>query len=282
MSTHSLTARSRLFVRIGFYLLVALICLIMVFPFYWMIIGSLQTTMDIFDLPRLIPLRVSLSGYRELFVDRPIFPWLLNSLLVAVFSVVIASPIAILAGVSLSRYRYRFRLSMLYLVLFTQLLPAPVILIPLYITMQEIGLVDSLLGLIMVDVGISLPLSVWMMKNFFDYIPPAIEEQARIDGCSDLGVLFRILIPLALPGLIAIIVFIFIVAWGEYVLSYTLITTTKNWVYTIALPHFQSQFDIQWGELMAATIFFVIPPIVLFLSIQRYFIQGLTRGSVKE
>jgi multiple sugar transport system permease protein len=253
----------------------------MIFPFYWMIVGSLQTTITLFDRPQVIPAHASIVGYIELINKRPIFVWLRNSLVVGMASVLIAVPIAVLGGVSLSRYRYRFRTGVLYTILFTQLLPTPVLLIPLYLTMNAIRLTDALLGLIIVDVGLSLPLSVWMMKNFFDYIPREIEESAKIDGCTDLTVLLRIYLPLSLPGLMTIVIFIFKVAWGEYVFSYTLITSTNKWVYPIALPSFRGEFDIQWNQMMAATVLFSVPVVILFLSVQRYFVRGLTRGAVK-
>jgi len=145
-----------------------------------------------------------------------------------------------------------------------------------------IKLTDSLLGLILVDGGLALPLSVWMMKNFFDYIPREIEDAAKIDGCSDSAVLFRIFLPLALPGVVTILVFIFIAAWSEYIFAFTFLTTTEKWVYTIALPTFRSEHDIQWNQLMAATVLFTLPAVIVFLSVQKYYIRGLTRGAVKE
>jgi multiple sugar transport system permease protein len=273
--------RRKLIAKPLFYLLLVIICVLMIFPFYWMIVGSLQTTLTMFDKPRIVPAHADLIGYISLAKQRPVFVWLRNSLTVGVGSVLIATPIAVLAGVSLSRYRYRFRNGILYVILFTQLLPTPVLLIPLYLTMLSVHLTDALLGLMIIDVGLSLPLSVWMMKNFFDYIPKEVEESAKIDGCSDLAVLWRIYLPLSLPGLMTIVIFIFTVAWGEYVFSYNLIMTTKKWVYTIALPSFRGEYDIQWNQLMAATILFALPVVILFLAVQRYFISGLTKGAVK-
>jgi multiple sugar transport system permease protein len=265
-----------------FYATLVLLLVSVVFPFYWMIKTSMETGAGLFSFPpRFLPNSYAMEGYRAVLQETPIGLWLRNSFIVAFGSTIMA----LLAGVSgaygLSRFRYRGKGSLALVILTTQMMPPLVLIIPIYTIFTKLGLTDSLLGLILGNFAFALPVVIWMMKSIFDSIPFEIEEAARVDGASWSAILLRITLPLALPGLVATGIFTFLSGWDEFMLARTIVTASDKWVGTIGLASFIGVYVTSWDQILAAATIFTLPPLILFLMVQKYFIAGLGAGAVK-
>lgn len=254
---------------------------IVVFPYYWMIISSLEGR-SVFEWPpNLVPSRLSLDAYVKIVTERPLLVWFRNTFVVATSTALFCGLVSINAGYALSRFRNRFNTAFGLLILFTQMLPASLLAVPLYVIYRQLGMFNSLISVAVGDTVFILPLAIWLMKGFFDSIPPDLEAQAQVDGCTRLGAFYRITLPLSLPGLVVVTVFAFMAGWDEFFLARTLITSQSKWVLSVGLTSFETQYSVAWNELMAAAVLFALPAALFFLVVQRYLIQGLTGGAVK-
>ncbi|MFT4038246.1 MAG: carbohydrate ABC transporter permease [Thermomicrobiales bacterium] len=261
--------------------LVLLVCLGAIFPFYWMVKSSL-TTQSAFEWPpEIVPTSISLEPYVNVLQGYPVVRWFLNSTFVAVMTTAFAVLIALNAALALSRYRTRLTGAFGAAILITQMLPATLLVIPMFIIFRNLKLIDSLWGLVIANLAFALPLAVWVLKGFFDSIPREIEEASMIDGSSEVGAFYRVTIPLSLPGIIAVSIYAFMVSWGEFFFARTLINQEANWVFTVGLSSFRGEHTLQWSELLAAATIFTIPPLLFFAGLQRHLISGLTGGAVK-
>jgi multiple sugar transport system permease protein len=253
-----------------------------VFPFFWMVKSSLESGSDLFAYPlRFVPETVSLAGYRAVFRDTGLGLWLWNSFVVAAVSTLLALAAGVSGAYGLSRFRYRGKSTLALVILTTQMMPPLVLIIPLYTIFVRTGLADSIAGLVLGNFAFSLPVVIWMMKSIFDAIPFEIEEAARVDGASWPYILWRIVLPVALPGLVATGIFAFLNGWDEFMLARTIVSSARNWVGTIGLASFVGAYLTPWDQVLAAATVFTLPPLVLFLLVQRYFIAGLGAGAVK-
>jgi multiple sugar transport system permease protein len=253
-----------------------------VFPFYWMIKTSMDSGRGLFAYPpNFLPDAYDLHGYREVFRNTAIGRWLWNSFIVAAGS----TGLALVAGVSgaygLSRFRYRGKTTLALVILTTQMMPPLVLIIPIYAIFIGLGLTDSLLGLVLGNFAFSLPVVIWMMKSIFDSIPVEIEEAARVDGASWTTIMVRVTLPIALPGLVAVSIYTFIQGWDEFLFARTIVTAAENWVGSVGLASFIGIHVTPWDQILAAATIFTIPPVVLFLLVQRHFMAGLGAGAVK-
>ena len=265
-----------------FYATLLLLLVSVVFPFYWMIKTSMETGAGLFSFPpRFLPNSYAMEGYRAVVQETPIGLWLRNSFIVAFGSTIMALVAGVSGAYGLSRFRYRGKGSLALVILTTQMMPPLVLIIPIYTIFTKLGLTDSLLGLILGNFAFALPVVIWMMKSIFDSIPFEIEEAARVDGASWLTILLRITLPLALPGLVATGIFTFLSGWDEFMLARTIVTATDKWVGTIGLASFIGVYVTSWDQTLAAATIFTLPPLILFLMVQKYFIAGLGAGAVK-
>ena len=254
---------------------------IIAFPYYWMIVSSLESG-NIFQWPpKLVPSSVSFDAYRELFQERPIAIWFRNSVIVSVSATPFSIAFSINAGYALSRFRSRLNTVFGLIILLTQMLPASLLVVPFYVIYRQLGLFNTLFGLALADVVFVLPLAIWLMKGFFDSIPVDLEEQAQVDGCTRLGAFYRITLPLSLPGIVVVAVFAFMAGWDEYFFARTLISSENNWVLSVGLTSFKGQYAIDWDGIMGAAVVFTLPAAIFFMFVQRYLVQGLTGGAVK-
>lgn len=263
-------------------LLTVLGAALVIFPYYWMIVSSVAPDALFQWPPRLWPTSsVSLGAYRKIFTERPVFQWLGNTAIVACATSVFCTVVSINAGYALSRFQGRLTGAFGMFVLSAQMLPATLIVVPLYVIFRQLGLYNSLIGLAIADTAFVLPLATWLMRGFFDRIPVELEQQAQVDGCTRLAAFYRITLPLALPGLVVVTAFSFISGWDEFFLARTLIASQDNWVLSVGLTSFESQYAIAWSEMMAASAVFALPAAAFFLLVQRYLVEGLTSGAVK-
>jgi multiple sugar transport system permease protein len=256
------------------------------FPLYTIVITSLKPLRDVQAVWRWVPSQVTLRPYLEMWETVPLARYFMNSLIISTCSTVIAVLIAILAAYAISRYRFRGRQPFRFLILSTEMFPGILFLLPLFIIFvnieQIIGikLYGSYAGLIITYLTFALPFSIWMLVGFFDTIPRELEEAAMVDGATALGALFRILIPLSTPGIIAVGIFAFLTAWGE-VLFASVLTDEGTRTLAIGLQGYSTRSDVYWNQLMAASIVVSVPVVAAFLALQRYFVQGIAATGVK-
>lgn len=267
--------------KVLLFIIVMFVCVLLLFPFYWMFATSTFSLEDWLSYPiRILP-RFNMNPYVAVIQGTDFVHWVLRSLLVAGVTVVSAISVACLGAYSLSRFRFRGRTVLGILLLVTQMIPPLLLMIPLYIIFNSIGLLDHLSGLIMGEFVFILPICIWMLKSMFDFIPVEIEEAARMDGCSRSQVLFKIVMPLSLPGITAVAIFGFLFCWDEFIFTRIVISSQSKWTATIGIMSFIGQWVVTWDQMMAAATMFTIPAIVLFLIIQKGFIAGLSGGGVK-
>lgn len=264
------------------YVCAALVVAVCLFPFLWMALSSIKVLRELYTIPPVwIPTVPTLENYRTVLFDSNIPRYFLNSVIISVGSTALALSIAIFAAYGFARFRFRGKAYYQSFILIGQLLPTAAIIVPLFVTLRYLGLVNTYLGLILVYMIITLPLSVWMLTSYFRAIPVELEEAAIIDGSSRLGVLFRVTLPLSIPGIIAVLVYSFITTWNEFIFALTFATDSSVKTLPIGLAEFTTEFDTDWGAVMAASMIMTIPIAVLFLSMQRLFIGGMTAGATK-
>jgi multiple sugar transport system permease protein len=253
------------------------------FPVYWMVATSLKSSSDIFATPpKLFPIPLNFTAYEEQVIHNPVLlSVFLNSVIISVGTMLLTLALAIPGAYGLARMKLRGSGLMLLCMLIGQLLPSIVIAGPLFILYSRIGLLNTHFGLILADTTFTLPFSVIILRPFFLAVPNELEAAAKVDGCSQLGVLWRIVIPYVRPGLITVAAFAFLIAWGEFVFALSLNPRTNQPV-TVALNKFIGQYGTQWNNLMAVSTVIALPIIAIFASLQRFIVGGLTSGAVKE
>ncbi|WP_283193406.1 carbohydrate ABC transporter permease [Rhizobium sp. AN80A] len=227
---------------------------------------------------------LSVDAYRALDTfGAGIWHHMLNSLIVSVATVVLTVAISLLAGYGFSRYRFPFKNVLFVLIIATLMIPFQSILTPLFIILSKLGLNNSLLGLTLVYVTLQLPFSVFMMRNAFDAVPKEIEEAARIDGARDLGLLARVLFPLVLPGVVTVAIFAFLNAWNEFFAALVLLSSNDKFTLPVLMTAVRSSRmgAIDWGAVQAGVVVMVIPCLLVFLLLQRFYMRGLMAGAVK-
>ena len=255
---------------------------ITIFPLYWILITSFKTPGAIFSYPLTYwPEEFSLINYVTLFQKTDFGTYVVNSLIVATAAATIATFISMLSAYVLARFEFRSKSAVLMAFLVTQMIPTFIALGPLYLLMVKLNLVDSRFGLTLIYVAVSIPFCTIMLRGFFANIPDALEEAAMIDGCSRFGALFRVIVPIMKPGIVAAFIFNFVNSWNELFLSVTLMNKDENKTIPTALNGFISSFNIDWGSMSAAAVLTILPTMVLFAFASRYIVQGLTAGAVK-
>jgi ABC-type glycerol-3-phosphate transport system permease component len=265
-----------------FYAALIVMAAMVALPFYWMVKTSFETGRGLFSYPPdFIPRQLSLDGYRTVATGTPIGLWLWNSFVVSAGSTLMALVAGVSGAYGLSRFRYRGKGALALVILTTQMMPPLVLIIPIYTIFIQLGLTDTLFGLMLGNFAFSLPVVIWMMKSIFDSIPFEIEEAARVDGASWPYILAFVTLPIALPGLVATGIFTFLNGWDEFMFARTIVTSVDKWVGTVGLASFIGSYVTPWDQILSAATIFSFPPVVLFLLVQRYFIAGLGAGAVK-
>ena len=267
--------------RILTYAALIIAVLLVLFPIYWMIITSLKLPREIYRVPSLWPQVFTLDNYAKLLADGGFLTAIRNSLIVSTIVTVISVLISSFAAYSMVRFRYRFRGLIGRLILFAYLTPASLLFIPLSIVMAQLKLGNSLIGLILVYLTFSLPLSTWLLQGYFRGVPRELEEQGMIDGHSRFGALIHIVLPLSAPGIAAVSIFTFTGAWNELLLALVLITSESQRTAPLALNYLITSDVLPWGPLMAGAVLSSVPLMILYFVAQRFMVQGMTAGSVK-
>jgi ABC-type glycerol-3-phosphate transport system permease component len=260
-------------------LLLVFVCL---FPFAWMGLSSIKTLSELYTVPpHWWPDAPTLGNYAKVLFESNIPRYFVNSLVISLGATGLALILAIFASYGFARFEFRGKAFWQAFVLIGQLLPTAAIIVPLFITLRVLGLVNTYWGLILVYMIITLPLSVWMLTSYFKAIPVELEEAAIIDGASRLGVLFRITLPLSVPGIVAVVVYAFVTTWNEFIFALCFATDSSVKTLPIGLAEFSTEFNTDWGAVMAASMVMTLPIALLFLTMQKFFIGGLTAGATK-
>lgn len=274
--------------RLSLILLVVLIVILLIdlFPFYWVFISSLQPNIDILTgKTKLFPKKVTLKNYADLLLETAgvtaFRHYILNSLKVSFVVALFSTVISILGAYGLSRYQFYGREFIGRMLLFIYVFPTILIIIPVYEIMSKLHLVDTHLSLILIHTTIAAPFCTWLLRSFFDSVPYELEEAAAIDGCGKFQAFFRITLPLSAPGIFTAGIYAMITSWGEYIFVLIMINSGTKKTVPLALAAYMSHVDIQWGRLLAGSALNVIPILMIFLPLTKYFLKGFLEGALK-
>lgn len=267
----------RVLVLVFFFLLVVL-------PIYWIVITSFKTSGEILDLNNItfFPKDFTLENYTGLFEQFHYGVLLKNSLLVSVASALVVTVFSMLGGYSLARYKFRGKQTVVLFFLITQMIPGILVIIPLYIIFSKLGMINTHIGLFIYYVTVNLPFCVITMRSFFERIPITLEEAAKVDGCTKMQSLFKIVFPIMFPGIVSVFVFGFIGAWNELIAGSIFISTPEMWTIPVGLKTLIGKYNVEWGLLMAGGVMALIPTVLMFAVMQKFIVEGMTAGAVKE
>jgi multiple sugar transport system permease protein len=271
------------------YALVLLVAVIVLAPFAWLVISSLSYRVDLTSVPlKFLPSSINLENYSEIVlgsavssINSSLIIGMFNSLVIAVSVTLFCLMAGSFAAYVFSRLKFRGQNVVFSFILVTQYLPLIVLIIPLYLVLARVGLLNTLPALIVADAAFILPLIIWLMRGFFESVPRDLEEMARIDGSSRFGTFFRIILPLSTPGLAASGIFAFIIAWNEFFSALVLSSTLKSKTISVLISEFSSKVGIDYVAMASAGVVASLPPVILALVFQKYIVQGLTAGAVK-
>ncbi|MGO4712221.1 carbohydrate ABC transporter permease [Bradyrhizobium sp. 2TAF24] len=276
MTSRHLVARTLTYATAG------LLTIFIGFPLFWMIISSLKPGSELFVRPpRLLPNELTLVSYQHILASSDTIALFRNSLIVAVATTAICLAMSTLAAYSVTRFQFPGKRLFLFGGLLSYLFPAVVLFIPVYMIVSALGLTDTLLGLILCHCILTFPFALWMLNSFFSNIPREIDEAAWVDGASFMYTFVVIILPLALPGIFSVAVFVFVLSWNEFLFASVMISSSELKTIPLGIAEFITSFDIRWGEIMAIGTLATVPVVVLFLSVQRYFLRGVMAGAVK-
>ena len=264
------------------YAVLLALLLVVVFPFYWMFVTSLKSEEQMRSLASMFwPSPAVGDNYRQLLGKTDFGAWYGNSIVVAVSSTLVATAIGTLGAYALARLRFFGRAFMASATLITYLVPPSILFIPLYAQIRNLGLADSLTGLIAAYPSFTVPFVTWLLMGYFESIPEELEEAAMIDGATRFGAFRRVILPLAAPGVLAAARFAFTQAWNEFLYALVFITNVKLRTLPVGLSTFITGDVYGWGFLMAGAVLTTLPVIAAYIYLQKYMVEGLTAGSVK-
>jgi ABC-type glycerol-3-phosphate transport system permease component len=263
-----------------------LVFLVAVFPVFWMVSTAFKPNTEIFSTtPKPLPSHPTLDHFDLVLnggiASNSFWVYFRNSIILALVTVVVSGLLALMAATAVARYRFRFRTTFLIMLLIVQMVPLEALVIPLFLDLKRLDLLNSLPGLVIVYSGFAVPFAIWMLRGFVAAVPKELEEAAQIDGAGPIRTFFRVLLPLVAPGLVATSIFSFITAWNEFIFAFTFLDDSDKYTLPIMLQFFFGRSGNAWGPIMAASTLLTIPVIVFFLVVQRRMVSGLTAGAVK-
>jgi ABC-type glycerol-3-phosphate transport system permease component len=253
-----------------------------ILPLLWGVTTALKVPSEIYAFPPTwVPTTITFDNFVAVFHNKSLIRAFFNTLLVASATTVVALIVGMLGGYGFSRYRIPGRNTLLWSVLLTKLFPRVVVIVPFFVTLRNLQMMNTYQGLILVYLMVTFPVAIWLLKGFFDKIPKEIEEAAIVDGCSLPQLLWWVVLPMARPALVAVAMYSFILAWNEFLFALVFTNGLERRPLSVALAFFIDENGIQWGQLMAASVIMSLPAIVVFTLAQRMLVRGLSEGAVK-
>ncbi|AFG34644.1 carbohydrate ABC transporter permease [Fervidobacterium pennivorans subsp. shakshaketiis] len=278
------TKAKKLIFKVTLTIAVIFVLIWCIFPFYWAVVSSLKPNIELFDPnPTLLPKNPTFSNYVKVFAERPFHVNIWNSIVVSGITTLTTLIFGSFAGYAIARLRMKGKAFVMALILSVSMFPQISILGSLFVILRKLGMINTYQGLILPYVAITLPLTTWILQNFFRDLPKEIEEAAAIDGCSRLRTLFQIVFPMSAPGLVATGLLTFITAWNEFLFAFTFMQKPQYYTVPVAIAMFagRTQYEQPWGQLMAAAVIVTAPLVALVLVFQNRIISGLSAGAVK-
>ena len=264
------------------YLVVSLICIVILYPYFVMFCTALKSRSEIFSINgTILPQKALWSNFIDIWTKAPMGKYMLNSLLIAGGSTLIAMVCGIPAAYALARMKFKGQTAFLGFIIISQMFAPVVLLIGIYKVMQSLSLTNSVIGLIFINAAFNQAFTIWLLRGTFLSISAEMEQAATIDGCNRIQAMMKILLPVAAPGIVTTLIFIFINAWNEYTVALCLISTDTLKPLTVGINIFNGYNIIEWQYLFAASIFAIIPVVIMFMSIEKNLTEGLTAGGVK-
>lgn len=268
--------------RVMVYALLVCVATIALLPILWGLSTALKTKGDVVTYPpQWVPRPATLRNFAAVLRETSMPRYFANSLLIGLCTVVVTLLVAAHAGFALARFTFPGKQVLAFGILATAMIPGISILVPLYALASKVKLYDSYTILVVVCTSWQVPTTMWLLKGFFEAVPRELDESALIDGCTRWSAFYRVILPLARPGLAAAALLTFIFVWNDFLIAFTLTVSNSRRVIAVGLYQYISQYGIEWGELMAAVVLALLPVLALFLALQRHFISGLTAGAMK-
>lgn len=273
--------RASLRSRIGLGIAVAAVLIFTLFPVYWMVSSAFDAKASSGG-QSLLPQEFTLDNFAFVLTDGGFATYLRNSAIVALVTVLVSAIVCLLAAVAVARFRFKFRTTILMMILIVQMVPLEALVIPLFLQVKTLGLLNSILGLMVVYIALSLAFGIWMLRGFVAAVPVELEEAAYIDGASWWRMFRSVLLPLVMPGLVATSIFSFITAWNEFIFAMTILgAETDQYTVSIGLKSFFGLYSNDWGSIMAASTIITVPVMIFFVLVQRKLASGMVAGAVK-
>lgn len=266
---------------VALYIFIFILCIVILYPYFTMFVTSLKTNDEMYAIDHILPMIWNWHNYIDIWKAAPVFRYFLNSLAVAGGATAIAIICGIPAAYALSRFKFKGKGIFMGAIIMSQMFSPVVLLVGIYKLMVMINLNNSIIGLILLNAAFNQAFAVWLLRGTFVSISPDMEQAAKLDGCSTIGALIKVTLPMAAPGIITALIFVFINAWNEYTIALTLISTDILKPITVGINVFYGFNFIQWQYLFATSLVATIPVIILFLLIEKHLVGGLTSGGVK-
>ncbi len=268
--------------QIWVHVILLIFCFLSVFPLLRILSISLKEQDQVLSSNfSWFPDTVSWQSYFNVIFQTHFFDWIINSMIITFLTAVIGVSVASTAAYAFSRYKFPMKEGMLVFLMGTQMLPAVMLILPLYFMLKKLNLIDTIPGVIIAYSMTSLPFSVWLLKGYFDTIPRSLEEAAQVDGLSEIGSFWKIIIPLSTPSLAIALLFNVTQAWNEYIVARVILQNSESYTWPLGLFELQGDFDTKWGMFSAASVMVTIPVTIVFLYSSRWLLSGLTLGGVK-
>jgi multiple sugar transport system permease protein len=268
--------------RLGFLFTLASAVFFSLLPFIWFLFTSLKSELELTAIPpTILPGKINLDFYSSAIINYNLFSYIKNSVIVAGLTTIICVSIGCLAAYALSRLKLRYKGIILMVILAVAMFPQISIAGPVWRILRGLGWLNTYQGLILPYVALSLPLSIWIMTSFFKELPYELEEAARIDGCTPLQALYKVIFPLAAPGVFTAAILTFIHAWNEFFFALLILTRPDMQTLPVGIALFQGEFTLPWGEIAAASVVATLPLVFLVLFFQKRIVSGLTAGAIK-
>lgn len=277
------TKTNKIVTRVATYSILAIMTFLIFTPIFWMISTSLKSEAVMFDTPiELIPSEPTLNSYVSLWSTYPFLTYLRNSIFVVSTATFLSVMVSTFAGYGISRFNFKGRGVFMSFLLATQLFPSIMLLIPYYKTFKTLNLIDSHFGLIIAYVSFTIPFCTWMMRGYFAGISKELDQAAAIDGAGRFRVFSSVILPIAWPGIAATAIYAFIAGWNEYLFALVFLNSAEKKTASLAIGQLIGEYRILWNEMMAASFFALVPMIIIFIFFNRYLVEGLSAGAVKE